>query len=262
MARSIFNGRLTLEGLTLPVKLYAAVEPRPVSFRLLHRSDRVPIRQRMVHPGTGEEVPREGIQKALPRPHKLVLVRPEELAALEPPPSRDIEILRFVEPARLDHQWYVRPYYLGPASAAEAGDYFALARALRAEGKQGIVRWTMRKKAYRGALRAEGDYLSLISLRAPAELLETHALPKLAWPEPSEQELNMARQLIAMLSGELDLDQFHDRYAEQVEALAEAKAEGRGLTPAPPSAEQPAPAPSLSEALAASIAQIEERSVA
>src|SRR5690554_4756661 len=235
MARSIFNGKLKLDDLVIPVKLYSAVEPRRVGFRLLHGADRVPIRQRMVHPESGEEVPRESVQKGLTLPRGLVVLRDEELAELEPPPTRDIEILRFIEPTQLNHQWYVRPYYLGPGSAADADDYFAFARALAAEGKEGIVRWTMRKKVYRGALRAVGDYLGLISLRSAAEVVAAEVLPDLPWPSVSDQELNMAQQLIEMLEGELDLEQFHDHYAEQVVALAEAKAEGRP-TPQPSAA--------------------------
>lgn len=261
MARSMFNGKLKLDDLLIPVKLYSAVEPRRVGFRLLHEPDQVPIRQRMVHPESGEEVPREAVQKGLPLSRGLVVLRTEELAELEPPPTRDIEILRFIAPTKLNHQWYVRPYYLGPGSAADADDYFAFARALAAEGKEGIVHWTMRKKSYHGALRAVGDYLALISLRPAALIVAAEALPELPWPAVSEQELNMAQQLIEMLEGELDLGQFHDRYAEQVEALAEAKAEGRP-TPKPAGAPPPAPPPSLADALAASITRLQEQSVA
>jgi DNA end-binding protein Ku len=261
-ARSIFNGRLNLDGAIIPVKLYSAVEPRRVGFRLLHASDHVPIRQRMVHPVTGEEVPHEAAQKGLALPAGMVVLRDEELAELDPEPSRDIEFLRFVEPTRLDHPWYERPYYVGPAgSAAESDDYFAFARALAAEDKQALVRWTMRKKSYRGALRVAGDYLVLISLRSTSEIIATNTLPPLSWPTPSKQELNMARQLVAMLEGEPELEQFRDHYAEQVTALAMAKAQGRPAelpTPKP----KPPPAPSLTDALAASIARLEERDVA
>jgi DNA end-binding protein Ku len=257
--RSIFNATLRIDDLAIPVKLYSAVEPRPVSFRLVHASDRVAIRQRMVHPETGEEVAREAVRRALTTSGGMVVLRDEELAALEPEPSRDIELLRFVEPARLDHRWYVRPYYLGPGG--DGDDYFVLARALAAEGKEGIVRWTMRRKVYRGALRASGDSLVLISLRSAAQIVEVAALPERTWPSLSEPELRMARQLIEMLEGDLDWEQFHDHYAEQVAALVEAKAAGR--EPAVPTAKpKPAAAASLTDALAASIARIEEQHVA
>ncbi len=257
MARSMFNASLAIGEWTLPVKLYAAVEPRPVGFRLLDARDETPVRQRLVHPQTGEEVPREAAQKGLATPGGMVLLRDEELAALEPAPSRTIELLRFVPPARLDHRWVQRPYYLGPASDAAVDDYFALARALAVERREGIVRWTMRKKLYHGALREHGSYLALLSLRFAAQIVELAAQPEQAWPELADAELNMARQLIAMLEGELDPAQFHDRYAEQLAALVEAKAAGRPAPAVEPAAE-PAPPPSLSDALAASIARIEE----
>ncbi|KIG18995.1 Ku domain protein [Enhygromyxa salina] len=261
MPRSIFNARLVINGLGISVKLVTAVEPRQVSFRLLHASDRVPVRQRMVHPVTGEEVAHESAQKGIALPHGMVVLRDEELVELEPTASRDLEVLRFVATTQLDHPWYVRPYYLSPHDPDDAQAYFALARALAAESKQGIVRWTMRKKPYRGALRAVGDHLALITLRSAAEVVATDALPELSWPAPSIQELAMARQLVEMLEGELDLEQFHDRYAEQVIALAEAKAEGK-TTPLPTAKPEPAPPPSLADALAASITRLQEQDVA
>jgi DNA end-binding protein Ku len=261
-ARSIFNGRLNLDGAIIPVKLYTAVEPGRVAFRLLHASDGVPIRQRMVNPRTGEEVPHEAARKALPLASAMVILREEELAELDPEPSRDIEFLRFVAPETLDQPWYERPYWVGPAGTAEeTRDYFAFVRALTEADKLGIVRWTMRKKSYHGALRAFGEHLALITLRSPDELIPTDKLPELSWPTPSEQELNMARQLIALLEGEPDLEQFRDRYAEQVAELAAAKATGR--PPEPPEHKPTRPAaPSLTDALAASIARLEERRVA
>jgi DNA end-binding protein Ku len=259
VARSIFNGTLQVNGVSIPVKLYSAVEPRAVGFRLLHAPDQVPIRQRMVHPETGEEVPLEQARKGLVLSGGMVVLHKEELAELEPAATRDIEVLRFVDPAQLNHQWYVRPYYLGPAGESE--DYFAFAKALAQEQREGIVRWTMRKKVYHGALRASGDYLVLISLRSAAEVVAVEALPEPAWPKPAEAELKMARQLVEMLEAELDWEQFHDRYAEQVVALAEAKAHGR-VAKLPQAKEKPASEGPLAEALAASIARLKERNVA
>lgn len=257
-ARSIFNGTLQLGEVSVPVKLHSAVDPRPVSFRLLHEVDQVPIRQRMVHAKTGEELPLEQARKGLVLPTGMVVLRDEELAEFEPEPTRTFEILRFVDPARLNHQWYVRPYYLGPDG--DFDDYFALARALAAEGKEGIVRWTMRKKNYRGALRSTGEHLLLITLRSSAEIVAIEALPERSWPTPSEAELKMARQLLEMLEADVDWTQFVDRYAEQVVALAQAKAKGR-VVELPPAAPTPAPKGSLADALAASIARLEERRV-
>jgi DNA end-binding protein Ku len=258
--RSIFNGVLRVGEVGVAVKLYSAVEPRRVSFRLLHGSDRVPVRQRMVSPQTGEEVETEQIRKGLALPGGMVVLRDEELAELAPEPSQELEVRGFVEPGALSHPWFARPYYLGPGGE-EADKYSAFVQGLRLEGKHGLVRWTMRKKVYRGVLLPIGEALALISLRTADEVVATDALPQFAWPAPSTQELAMARQLIGMLEAEPGLDQFIDHYAEQVAALAEAKAAGRPAQMPAAKPERARPA-SLAEALAASLAQIEEQRVA
>jgi DNA end-binding protein Ku len=269
VARSIYNAVLRVcrgpdELLAIPVKLYAAVEPRPIAFRLVHASDRVPVRQRLVHRDTREEVPRTAIRRGLVLPEGMIELREEELAELTPAASRTIEILRLLDLDALDHRWFARPYYLGPGD--ETDPYFAFARALAEAGQQALVRWTMRKKRYRGALRSIDGYLAVISLRAADEIVASSALPERAWPSLAEAELAMARQLVDMLVGKHDdvggeLEQFRDRYAEGVLALAAAKSEGR--TPSlPPQPERPAPEPTLLAALEASIHAVRERDVA
>src|SRR5690606_16183198 len=128
-ARAIWKGVLRLEDVEVPVKLYSAVEDKRVSFRLLHREDGVPVKQVMVNPDTGKVVEYEDIQRGYVTPEgRIVRLDPSELDELEPEPSRDIEVLRFVPPDAIEHRWFERPYYLGPDGDADA--YFALAAAL------------------------------------------------------------------------------------------------------------------------------------
>lgn len=152
-ARAIWKGVIRFAEVRVPVKLYSAVEDRSVHFRLLHADDYTPVRQILVNPHTDEVEPYQKTYRGYPT-HEghWVMLRPEELSALEPEPSRDIEILRFLPPKAIDHRWYLRPYYLGPDGATDA--YFALAAALEREGKEALARWVMRKKEYLGALRA------------------------------------------------------------------------------------------------------------
>ena len=63
MARAMWKATLVLDGARVPVKLYSAVEDRAVRFHLLHEPDKVRIRQHMLNPNTGEEVPSESIRK-------------------------------------------------------------------------------------------------------------------------------------------------------------------------------------------------------
>jgi DNA end-binding protein Ku len=262
MASSIFNAVLAVGELEIPVKLYSAVQPRGPSFRLLHEDDVTRVRQRFVHPKTGETVSNEVIRRGLELPQGTVAFTDAELAAFEPEPSRTIELVGFVDSSTLGAAWYDRPYYLGPTPDADArSSYVALARALASEAKLGLVRWTMRKHSYRGALTARGDHLILISLRAADEVVRVAELPRPEWAPASPQEHQMAEQLVAMLAGNLEIEQLRDHHRERVLEYIEAKIGGR-VQDLPKPIARPAAAASLSDALAASIERAKERHVA
>lgn len=250
MARAIWKGVIKFEDVEVPVKLYSAVSDRGVHFRLLHEKDLVPVKQRMVHPGTGQSVDYQDVMRGLEvTENVLVAFDKEELEELAPPPSRDIEITRFVDPSVINHQWYVRPYYLGPDG--QEGAYTALARALGRANKEGVARWVMRKKPYLGALRSLDDHLVMMTLRHADEVV------RLAGVEPPERaptagELKLAEQLISALEAELDLSELHDDYRERILELIKSKAAGEKMELGRFERE-PAEAKSLSDALRASI---------
>ena len=224
-ARAIFKGTLRAGSIELPVKLYSAVEDRGIHFHLLHEKDGVRVAQRMVSSATGEEVPREEIQKGYEvEPGVYVLLADEDLATLDPKASDEIEVEAFVPAGTLARQWYERPYYLGPDGAA--GPYFALAQALRDSGAEGLARWTMRKKRYAGALRTEGEHLVLITVRASEEVISADDLEP-PGREPDAKELAMAGQLVAALEGDFDPAAYADEYRERVLDLVKTKAAGR-----------------------------------
>ena len=228
-ARAIWKGRIRFGDVDVPVKLYSAIKSTGgVHFRLLHEKDLVPVKQQMVNPATGDVVAYEDVRRAYPTDDgRLVMLDEEELAELEPEASRDIEITRFVDPAVITHQWYDRPYYLGPDDSD--ADYFALAEALRSQQKEGVARWVMRNKEYVGALRLEDEHLMLMTLRHAGEVVPASALKAPGGRELDKREIQMAKQLVAALEGDLDLESYRDEYRDRVLELVEAKASGKVL---------------------------------
>lgn len=226
MARAIWKGVIRFADVSVPVKLYSAVQERGVHFRLLHETDLEPVRQEMVNPETGEVVEYANMRRAFPTQEgDLVLLDEDELAELEPEGSRDIEIMRFVAPDAITHQWYDRPYYLGPDE--NNADYFALTEALRKQEREGVARWVMRNREYAGALRVEGDHLMLMTLRHAGEVVPSSALKAPGGRALDKRELQMAKQLVSALEGELDLASFRDEYRDRVMELVAAKAAGK-----------------------------------
>jgi DNA end-binding protein Ku len=224
-ARAIWKGELKLNSTKVPVKLYSAVKDQTVRFHILDEKSKTRVKQHMVEPDSGKEVPAEEIQKGFEvEPGTFVILEPEELEKLEPEPSREIEITKFVATKEIPPEYYDRPYYLGPDGDQTA--YFALAEALRKKEKEGVARWVMRKQPYFGALRAEADHLVLVTLRHTEEVLSAKDLPRPAGRAPEKKELSMAKQLVELLKGEFNPKEFKDEYRERVMGFVEKKARG------------------------------------
>lgn len=223
--RAIWKGKLQIGATTIPVKLYSAVVDRTVRFHILDDRHLMRVKQHMVSPDSGEEVTNQEIQKGYEiEPGKFVILSDEDLQSLEPKPSREIEVSEFVPPESINQQWYERPYYLGPDGDVEA--YFALAEALDNHKREGIAHWVMRNKPYIGALRSQDGYLVLVTLRNANEVISARELPKPAGRAPSAKELNMAKQLVGMLEGEFNAEEFEDKYRKRVMEFIERKAKG------------------------------------
>jgi DNA end-binding protein Ku len=184
-----------------------------------------------------------------------VLLNQSELEALEPVPSRDIEILSFHPPHAIDHRWYDRPYYLGPDE--DSTEFFAMADALEAMQVEGLARWVMRNKSYVGALQLYGGYPMLMSLHHAEEVIPVEALKPPEGPPLDPRELGLARQLIEMLESEFHPQEYHDEFRERVLEMLAAKAQGKPVRKRAP--KQREPSIDISHALEASIQQARKR---
>jgi DNA end-binding protein Ku len=210
------------------VKLYSVVDEKSIRFHLLHDQDEVRLKQRLVNPETDETVDYNEAEKAFEVDRGVfVKLSKDELESLEPDPSREIRVLRFIPTEEVGLQWYARPYMLGPDGDTE--EYFALAAALTLQKKVGICKWVMRGNTYVGALAAEGDYLALNTLRFRDDVIPEDRLEPPAGRPISRKEKELAEQLIGVLEEEFEPDEYHDEYRARVMELIEAKRKGRKL---------------------------------
>jgi DNA end-binding protein Ku len=226
----MWKGTLEFANVAVPVKLYSAVHDSTVHFRLLHDRDKAPVKQKLVEPDNNRQVKTENVAKGAPiAPGRFVMITDDELAAIEPEESRTIEVVRFIPSAALDHAYYNRAYWLGPDG--EPGRYWALVEALTEQKREGIARWVMRKRAYTGALRVRDDHLVLITLRHVGEVVEPKELDPPSGRSTNHKELDMARQLVSMLEGPFDPDEYRDEYRDRVLDLIARKARGAKIRP-------------------------------
>ena len=255
-ARAIWKGELKIDSTRIPVKLYSGVVDRTVRFHILDEKNLMRVKQHMIEPESGKEVPGEEIQKGYEiDPGRFVILSEEDLKALEPEPSREIEIHEFVPPEQISPEWYDRPYFLGPDG--DTKEYFALAEALKNTNREGIAKWVMRNKSYVGALRAEGGYLVLFTLRNADEVVSASSLPRPGGRASTQKELNMAKQLVTLLEGKFNPADYKDEYRERVMEFIEKKA--RGKAPRLKAVKTRRQAPSLDSMLSKSIASLKKK---
>jgi len=254
--RAMWKGIIHFGEIRVPVKLYGAIEDRSVHFRLLHRHDLQPVHQFMVNPETDEVIPYEATSRAyITDSGERVLLNPAELEALEPQPSRDIEIIDFLPLDAIDHRWYDRPYYLGPDE--DNKEFFALADALESLQVEGLARWVMRNKSYVGALQLYRGYPMLMSLHHAEEVVPVEALEPPMGPPLDERELGLARQLIEMLEADFQPQEYHDEFRNRVQELLAAKAKGKHIRKRAP--KRRVPGEDIRHALEASLQQVRQR---
>ena len=261
MARSIWSGALSFGLVNVPVKLYSAVSRKTVRFHQLNEETGNRIAQKRVDAQTGEEVAYESIVKGYELGRdRYVVVRSDELDALDPARTRTIDIEDFVDLDQIDPVYYDHPYYLVPDKGA-AKPYGLLLEAMRRSGKVAIARVVLRSKEQLVAIRPSGDVLLMETMIFHDEVVPTDALDDLPAQgdlTASDREVAMAEQLIASLTSDFEPAKYHDEYREKVLGLIERKAEGEEIA-VPAEAPAPPAVPDLMAALEASLAAVKGR---
>ncbi|MEO6317163.1 MAG: Ku protein [Acidimicrobiales bacterium] len=256
MPRAIWSGAISFGLVNIPIKLYAAVSRKSVSFNQLDSRTGSRIKYKKVSAADGEEVPAEAIVKGYELSSgAYVTVGDDELASLDPEASRTIDIEEFVDLADIDPLFYDSAYYVAPDKAT-AKPYALLTQAMEESGKVGIARFVMRSKQYLCAVRPKDGALVLSTMVYADEVNEPTEIAEIADLEDvtlTKKELDMARQLIASLSDDFDADKFEDTHRHQVLGLIERKAAGDTEIVAPPEAMSEDKVVDLMAALEASV---------
>jgi DNA end-binding protein Ku len=250
--RSIWKGAISFGLVTIPVKLYSATEQRDVAFHQVHREDAGRIRYRRVCTKDGEEVPYSDIAKGYELPTgEIVVLTDEDFAELPLSTSRRIDVLQFTPEEQVDPIYFNKTYYLEP-DAQGVKPYVLLRDALEDSGKVAVVKVALRQRESLGTLRVRDGVFVLETMLWPDEIREAD-FPFLEEDvDVRSQELQMAASLIDTMTGDFEPADYKDQYREALEAVIEAKIQGKEVVA--PEAEEEAPAAAdLLSALRASV---------
>ena len=250
-------GTLSFGLVSVPVKLYSAVTRKTVHFHQIHSLDSGRIHQKHVCSLDGEEIPLEEIVKGYEiAPDRYIPVEARELQALEPLFTRTIQVEDFVELEEIDPIYFDRPYHLVPGIAG-AHPYQLLLRAMQDTGKVAIGRIVMRSKERLVAIRPRENALLMLTLSYGDEVNPTTGLRELEGLDGDldEQELDVARRLVASVAEPFDIDKYQDTFREAVLDLIDRKAAGEPI-PLSVTPEPPPDSPDVMKALEASLERV------
>jgi DNA end-binding protein Ku len=262
MPRSIWTGAISFGLVTVPVKLYSAINRKNVRFHQLNGKNSVRIAQKRVDPSSGDEVAYEDIVKGYEiAKDRYVVIEPGELEALAPKKTKTIEIEDFVELDQIDPIFYDHPYYLAPGPGG-AKPYRLLCEAMAETGRVAIARVVIRSKEQLVALRPMGDALGMATMIFADEVLPADSVEEIAEVaevKTTKRELDIAKQLVESLAGDFEPEKYSDTYREQVLDMIERKAQGEHIAVQPEPEDVEAPAPDLMGALKASLDAVRAR---
>ena len=262
--RTIWNGSISFGLVNIPVGMALATTPAArqsdVSFRMLHRECKTPIKNRRWCPTHEREVAGDELVKGWEvTKGQFVIVEDADLEALQQvDDSRSIEITRFVDATQVDPIYFDRTYFLTPASAAaQRRPYVLLLEAMKETGMAAIGRFVRQGAEHLCLIRPKGDALALETLflaedvRSQAEIEEA-----VEDTEVREAELDLARQVIASLVGDFDDSELTSDYRRDLRTMLEAKLAGQEIERPEPVEETPVV--DLMEALRRSVAEAQE----
>jgi DNA end-binding protein Ku len=233
-ARAIWSGTISFGLVSIPVNLFPANRPRRVSLRMLDE-DGAPLSRRYYDPETGKEVPGDRIVRGYEiEAGEFVVVTDEELEALEPEKSRDIDLRRFVDRSQIDPLFFDRAYFLTPGGNSTKA-YRLLAAVMERSGRAGIATFVMRTREYLVAILAEGGILRAETLRFHDEIRPLDDIDLPDRPRvPRARVKTMESAIRAASAQDLDASELEDRFADRLLSLVERKREkGADVVTAP-----------------------------
>jgi DNA end-binding protein Ku len=220
--RSFWTGTITFGLVTVPVALYASTRPRGIALKMIG-PDESPVQRRYVCSKDGKALDADDIVRGYEvAKGKYVIVTDDELEAIEPRKSREIDLRLFVDRDEIDPMYYDRAYFLVPAGGTNKA-YRLLAEVMEKNNQAGIATFVMRAKEYLVAIIAENGILRAETLRFEDELRkpEDVGLPKVQKAAPAA--VKKFEEQIAKRAKKLDARVLLDDYAERLEKLVAQK---------------------------------------
>jgi len=226
--RPLWKGSIGFGLVSIPVKLYSAVQTNSLELDMLDSRDHARIRYLRVNENTHKEVPYEKIVKGYKLDDDYVILEDQDFEDAAPEKSRVIEIESFVNLSEVNPMFYETSYYTEPETKNNKA-YALLVEALKKSGKAGLARFVLRNNENLCIIHPVQHVLVVTNIRFAQEIRKTEDL-NVDEVEVSKKELDMGLALIKQYEEKFNVSKFHDDYHEELLKIIKAKAKGKRPT--------------------------------
>ena len=221
--RPLWSGTITFGLVSLPVNLYPANRPKPVSLRMVDHEG-TPLARRYLCVKEDRVLDYDDLVRGYEvEKEKFVVVEDQELESLAPEQSQEIDLKRFVDLNDIDPIYFQRAYFMTPDKGVIKA-YRLLAQSMQESKRAGIATFVMRGKEYLVAIIAEKGILRAETLRFADEVRTLDELNLPPATQPDAQRIKTMVQAITALSEDgFARESLRDLHSQRLIARAEEK---------------------------------------
>lgn len=229
--RSIWKGHLRFSLVTIPIRVYNAVDTaESISFNQIHRDDNGRVGYDKRCKKCNQVLEMDDIVKGYQyEPDMYVIFEKDDLDKLKLKSTKVIDIEGFVDADSVDPSLFDAPYYLGPDGDVAGKTYGLLSAALRDSGKMGVGKLVLRDREDVVCVAPKGDGIVIYKLRYPKEIRKITDVPLVTKHTTNKEELKLAKSLIDGMTttfGKLELE---NKYNDAVRDMVKAKIKGEEI---------------------------------
>ena len=255
MARAIWKGSISFGLVNIPIELHTAVRNHRPKFRMLHATDKSPVKFERVCIRDGHTVAWEDLVKGYEYAKgRFVVVTKEDFQAAAVEKTRTVDIVDFVNADEIDDRFFETPYYLVPVKGGERA-YALLREAIRESRRIGIAKFILRDAQHLAGVEVIGQAIVLSVMRFADELVDVQQFEFPSAEGVRKAELDMAKALVNSLAAEWDPSKYTDQYRENLLKVIQGKLKGKDVQLEPPSEPRQAEVVDLMERLRRSLEQ-------
>lgn len=227
--RSIWKGSIGFGLVSIPVKLFSAVQTSSLDFDMLDSRDHSRIRYQRINEHTKKEVPFDKIVKGYKMGDEYVIMDDADFEDAAPEKSKVISIESFVNVDEVNPMFYETSYYTEPDTKNNKA-YGLLLQALIKSKKAGLARFVLRSTESLCIVHPVKNVLVVTRIRFGQQIRDTDDLEVAKDMEISKKELDMGLMLIDQYAEKFDVSKFKDEYNDSLLNIIKAKSKGKRAT--------------------------------